>query len=204
MFDKNKLLDLDDGILWTLLLKGNTMSLEVLYRRHYDLLLNYGFKFCQDKELVKDCIQDLFVKLHQSQNLSETSHVRTYLLRGVKNLLKDRLSSIKVTEDIEQTGFDLGIDDSALSFLFQKNDEELRLSRQLLNAYRRLPENQREAIYLRYIKGLSYKEIADVLAIAPQSSMNLVSRGLLKLRTIMKLEKIILVFVFLSMNHRWN
>lgn len=202
MVGKDKLADLDDETLWILLLKGNMMTLELLYRRYYDLLLNYGFKFCQDKELVKDCIQDLFVKLHQSRNLSETDHVRTYLLRSIKNILMDKLSSIKQTEDIEEASFDLKINDSALAFLFRKNDDDLRLSRQLLNSYRQLPENQREAIYLRYIKGLSYKEIAEVLVITPQSSMNLVSRGLSKLRMIMQLKKNVLIILFLCVNYK--
>lgn len=198
MIYKNGLLELDDETLWKLLLKGNIKVLEVLYRRHYDLLLNYGFKFCQDKELVKDCIQDLFVKLHQSSSLSDTSHVKTYLLRGVKNLLIDKLSSMKITEDIEDVKFYLTIDDSTLTFLFNKNDEDLRLSKQLLEAYQQLPENQRVAIYLRYVRGLSYKEIAEILNIAPQSTMNLVSRALTKLRVIMQIEKIIVFLLLFS------
>lgn len=197
MIYNNKFIDLDDETLWKLLLKGNIKVLEVLYRRHYDLLLNYGYKFCQDKELVKDCIQDLFVKLHQSNSLSETHHVKTYLIRGIKNLLIDKLSSMKITEDIEDVKFDLTIDDSTLTFLFNKNDDDLRLSMQLLKAYEQLPENQKVAIYLRYVRGLSYKEIAEILNIAPQSTMNLVSRALTKLRVIMQLEKIIVVFYFL-------
>lgn len=198
MIYKNKLVDLDDETLWKLLLKGNIKVLEVLYRRHYDLLLNYGYKFCQDKELVKDCIQDLFVKLHQSNSLSGTNHVKTYLLRGIKNLLIDKLSSMKITEDIEDVKFDLTIDDFTLTFLFDKNDDDLRLSKQLLEAYQQLPENQKVAIYLRYVRGLSYKEIAEILNIAPQSTMNLVSRALTKLRVIMQLEKIIIIFLLLS------
>lgn len=198
MIYKNGLVELDDETLWKLLLKGNIKVLEVLYRRYYDLLLNYGFKFCQDKELVKDCIQDLFVKLHQSSSLSDTSHVKTYLLRGVKNLLIDKLSSMKITEDIEDVKFYLTIDDSTLTFLFNKNDEDLRLSKQLLDAYQQLPENQKLAIYLRYVRGLSYKEIAEILNIAPQSTMNLVSRALTKLRVIMQIEKIIVFLLLFS------
>ena len=99
------------------------------------------------------------------------------------------------TEDVEKVCFNLTIDNFALSALFKQNDEELKLSRQLLNAYHQLPANQREAIYLRYVKGLPYKEMAEVLDISPQSSINLVSRALTKLRAIMQLEKIILVFL---------
>ena len=184
-----------DESLRELLLNRNVEILEILYRRYYDLLLNYGLKIYPDKELVKDCIQDLFVKLHLSRKLSNTICVKTYLLKALRNLLTDKLSSIKETEDVEKVCFNLTIDNFALSALFKQNDEELKLSRQLLNAYHQLPANQREAIYLRYVKGLPYREMAEVLDIAPQSSINLVSRALTKLRAIMQLEKIILVFL---------
>ncbi len=154
-----------DESLWELLLNRNVEILEILYRRYYDLLLNYGLKIYPDKELVKDCIQDLFVKLHLSRKLSNTICVKTYLLKALRNLLTDKLSSIKETEDVEKVCFNLTIDNFALSALFKQNDEELKLSRQLLNAYHQLPANQREAIYLRYVKGLPYKEMAEVLDI---------------------------------------
>ena len=193
MLTKNEWNNWTDESLWKLLLKKNVKVLEILYRRHYDLLLNYGMKIYPDRELVRDCIQDLFVKLQTSGKLSSCDCVRTYLLKAVRNLMLDKLSALKETEDIEQTSFSLTIDDTRLSSLFQKSDDELRLSRQLLQAYHLLPANQREAIYLRYVKGLPYKEMAEVLGIAPQSSINLVARALTKLRTIMQVEKIILL-----------
>ena len=41
------------------------------------------------------------------------------------------------------------------------------------------------------------KEIAGVLGIASQSSMNLVARAIAKLRTVMQLEKILLLLLML-------
>lgn len=185
---------MEDEVLWDLLLKGNIMPLEILYRRHYDLLLNYGLRYSTDEELVKDCIQDLFVKLHKSTRLSSTGYVRSYLLKSLKNILFDKLSSVKITESLHELSFDLVTDDIFLEQLFKNNDEDLQLSKQLMGAYRNLPDNQRTAIYLRYIKGLSYKEIAEVLNINTQSSMNLVSRALAKLRTQISLDIFFLIF----------
>lgn len=109
-----------DESLWELLLNRNVEILEILYRRYYDLLLNYGLKIYPDKELVKDCIQDLFVKLHLSRKLSNTICVKTYLLKALRNLLTDKLSSIKETEDVEKVCFNLTIDNFALSALFRR------------------------------------------------------------------------------------
>lgn len=186
--------NMEDVALWDLILKGNIKPLEILYKRHYDLLLNYGLKYCSDEELVKDCIQDLFVKLYKSTRLSPTGYVRSYLLKSLKNILFDKLSSLRPTESLQDLSFDLVTDDAALEELFKDNDEDLQISKQLTEAYRSLPDNQRMAIYLRYIKGLSYKEIAAVLDINAQSSMNLVSRALTKLRTKLPMDKFFLIF----------
>lgn len=63
-------------------------------------------------------------------------------------------------------------------------------------AYKQLSENQRMAIYLRYIKGLSYREVAAVLEINPQSAMNLVSRTLTSLRSKMTLKEYLFFLPF--------
>ena len=197
MFARNDLEQKTDEALWELLLERKVMVLEILYKRHYDLLLNYGMKVYPNKDLVQDCIQDFFVKLHQSGKLSHTECVKTYFLKALRNLLIDKLSAVKETVDLEKVSFQMTIDDSVLSRLFDKNDEDIRLSHQLLEAIQQLPVNQRETIYLRYVKGMAYKEIAGVLGIASQSSMNLVARAIAKLRTVMQLEKILLLLLML-------
>lgn len=188
-----------DQTLWGLMLKGDIKSLEVLYKRHYELLLNFGLKYISDEELVKDCIQDLFVRLCNNVRLSATDYVRSYLLTSLKNLIFDKLSSLRPTEGMSALSFELQVEDTSLELLFKNNDEDLRMSRKLMEAYKNLPDNQRIAIYLRYIKGLSYKEVASVLNINPQSSMNLVSRALANLRSKMTLEEyFFLISLFLS------
>ena len=170
------------------MLKGDTKPLEVLYKRHYELLLNFGLKYVSDEEFVKDCIQDLFVKLCSSTRLSPTDYVRSYLLTSLKNLIFDKLSSLKSTEDINALPFDLTIEDTSL--------EDIQMIKNLQEAYKQLSENQRMAIYLRYIKGLSYREVAAVLEINPQSAMNLVSRTLTSLRSKMTLKEYLFFLPF--------
>ena len=163
------------------MLKGDTKPLEVLYKRHYELLLNFGLKYVSDEEFVKDCIQDLFVKLCSSTRLSPTDYVRSYL---------------KSTEDINALPFDLTIEDTSLEVLFKDNDEDIQMIKNLQEAYKQLSENQRMAIYLRYIKGLSYREVAAVLEINPQSAMNLVSRTLTSHRSKMTLKEYLFFLPF--------
>lgn len=189
--------NMKDVALWDLVLKGDMKAMSVLYKRHYDLLFNFGLKYVQDEDFVKDCIQDVFVKLCTSKHLSHTDYVRSYFLTSLKHTMSDKLSALKPLEELNEHSFNLSIEDTALSVLFKDSDEELGLSQRLVSAYKSLQENQRMAIYLRYIKGLSYKEIAVILDINPQSSMNLVSRALANLRSKMSLEDYLLILILL-------
>lgn len=186
---------MEDVALWNLVLEGDMKAMSVLYKRHYDLLFNFGLKYVQNDDFVKDCIQDVFVKLCTSKHLSHTDYVRSYFLTSLKHTISDKLSSLKPLEELSEHSFNLSIEDTALSVLFKDGDEELGIGQRLVSTYKSLPDNQRIAIYLRYIKGLSYKEIAVLLDINPQSSMNLVSRALANLRSKMSLEDYLLVLI---------
>lgn len=185
----------EDAGLWTLFLEGDKHSLEIIYIRHYDLLLNYGLKYNIGEHLVKDCIQDLFVKLFSSKNLKATRYVRSYLIKSLRNLILDKISVRKTEQVLDNIDFDIFVNDSALENLFSKNDEDLQVSRKLMKAYSHLSLHQKQIIYLRHIKDMSYKEIADFLGINEQSSMNLYSRTLLKIRKLMLNIKLFFIFI---------
>lgn len=53
--------------------KGNEEALAMLMKEHYADLYDYAFRFCKDKEMVKDCIQEIFFSLwkcrHTASNI---------------------------------------------------------------------------------------------------------------------------------------
>lgn len=178
-------------------METNTHTLETIYKEHYALLLNYGLKFSRDKELVKDCIQDVFVKLHRSGKLPQTGIVRSYLLKALRNTLYDRINSAKETAELE-FAFHLPDTENLFDRFFSRSDEDVLLAKRLVNALNELPTNQKTALYLRYIREMSYNEIADVLDIKVQSSMNLISRSLTNLRGLLKNDYLILALYFIG------
>lgn len=187
--------EMDDMTLWSSLIEGNLRALETIYKRHYALLLNYGLKVCQDIELTKDCIQDVFVKLHKSKELSQTVSPRAYLLKALRNTLYDNLLLSKETTSLDEFAFHISESHDLFEQLFFKNDEDLQLSKQLLKALSSLPSNQKTILYLRFVKELSHKEIAEIMNINVQSSMNLVSRALMKLRGLMKNDNLLIMLL---------
>lgn len=172
--------------LWILLIKGDTNSLETIYKEFYNLLLNYGLKIYPDQEFIKDCIQDLFIKIYQSKQLNPTSSVRSYLLKSLRNLIKEKLSFEKNMEQIDELAFKIEEPDNYENTHFICDDKDLLLKKRLILSYNKLSENQRMIIYLRYVRELSHEEIGDIIGINKQSSMNASSRILAKLRELIK------------------
>ena len=185
--------EMDDLTLWNLIIKGDRKALEVLYQRYYSLLLNYGLKCDIDRETVKDCIQDLFVGIFKNTNIKTTDlTVRSYLLRALRNNLNYKLASWREENSLGDFAFSLPSNEDLFERLFPKNDCDQLLARQLVEVISQLSSNQKRILYLRYVKGFSYKEIADVMNINVQSAKNLHGRGLEKLRRLMNIDNKIL------------
>ena len=59
---------------------------------------------------------------------------------------------------------------------------EVQQWKSVLEAIKHLPDQQKQVLYLYYIKELSHKEIGEILGINPQSSMNTLAKSIKKLR----------------------
>lgn len=173
---------MNEAELWSKVLSGDMTALSLLYKQNYNLLFNWGMRFVPDEEFVKDCIQDVFVKICSSRKLSSTPYVRSYLLTSLRNMIFDRVASAHDDVSISGRLFEIDDNDSGIELLFKDDDDSRMLGRRLVMAYNSLTYNQRVSVYLRYVRGLSYKEIAAVMEMNPQSAMNLVSRALKSLR----------------------
>ncbi|WP_075556996.1 RNA polymerase sigma factor [Parabacteroides timonensis] len=174
---------LSDTNIWDACLKGDRRAFAELYRRYYPLLYNYGCKFCANKELVKDCIQNFFAKLIQNyQKLSTTQSVRGYLLLAFRNRLYDDLKHENSRSDMFLPCIDdlLSFDKGLIPFPPEDETSDDFIIMRL--AFLELSSRQQEVLYLYYMLGASHSDIADILDINYQSSKNLLCRSLLKLK----------------------
>ena len=92
---------ISDEKLWESCLKGDKEAFRELYCRFYALLRNYGIKLLPDKNLVEDCVQDIFINLIQNHtSLSPTANVRGYLLKALRHKLYDTIEKNRKMEDV--------------------------------------------------------------------------------------------------------
>ena len=86
---------------------GDDDAYASLYEEYVQDLYQYGLCFTSDTELVKDCIQDLFVYLYANRSHLEIScQVKTYLLVSLKhNICRSLLRSQKYDSLEEEIPF---------------------------------------------------------------------------------------------------
>ena len=163
---------------------GDTEAFSQLYNLHANLLFNYGLRLTADKELLKDCIHDIFVRLYTRKDESgKIGDLRTYLLISLRNRLCDELRRQRFMSctAVEETGLSTPTDVEDDYMEEERRRQELSLVRQLLA---RLSPRQREAFTLYYIEERKYEDICRMMDMNYQSVRNLIHRGLARLRSL--------------------
>jgi RNA polymerase sigma factor (sigma-70 family) len=175
--------NLDDCLLWSQLKAGDEEAFSLLFEKYYSLLVNYGKTLNTESEIVKDCIQDVFVDIwNYRNNLNEARVVKAYLLSSVRKRIvrlheRNHIFSNAINIDSIDFLYEYSIEDRLIA------DETMAKSvkkiNQLINS---LPARQSEALYLRYHQGLTVDQVSEVLNINYQSTKNLLHRAILQLR----------------------
>lgn len=175
-----------DHELWARFLNGDERVLSLIYLRHVNALFDYGCKISSDQGLVKDAIQDIFCTIIRNRDsLSYTDNIRLYLFKALKR---------KVIRELQKKSNYQLADDRQINFEiefmhgFDHVDTELsdQQKNELINAIESLTSRQKEAIYLRFTRGMDYEEISMILNLNYQSARALIHRAISKLRTILK------------------
>lgn len=158
------------------------------YNEYLDDLYAYALHMRFDEQTVMDAIHDVFYKLctHYS-SLNEINNLKFFLFRSLRNRLIDikrvnRENTISLhapDEPQEMLPFQLYV--TIEDEIIMKEDAE-EISQKIENVLGRLTNRQREIIYLRYIQEQSYEEIAGIMQISIESSRNLLSKTLTKLK----------------------
>lgn len=80
----------EDFALWNQFLEGDEKAYLYIYKLYAQDMYSYGMLFTANSELVKDCLHDVFVKIHRNRKkLSQVDNIRLYLLKAMKNYLFD-------------------------------------------------------------------------------------------------------------------
>lgn len=174
---------IEDQLLWETFLSGNDQAYAYIYEKYVQDLFIFGRQYSVDRELVKDCIQDVFIKIYKNRaKLTSINNVKLYLFISLKNnILSELKKSPNWTEWIDNIHPDVFMEDTPENLYIAKEDDEIQ-SEQINKMIEELSPRQQKVIHYRFVECLSIPEIQELMGINYQSVVNLLQRSIIKIR----------------------
>ena len=177
--------DLD---LWEGCKAGNQDMLSEIYRRYFDDMYSYGYRILNDQEVVKDCVQTIFVKLISGKHRYTVTNLKAYLFAALRNALYQHQRQLAVRKKMENEIRYTAGPPFTLDFSLPEQRQQENLAA-LQQALQHLTARQKEVIYLRYIADVSYEDISDIMQLSTKGTYKLVARALQHLKELLSTDE---------------
>ena len=148
---------------WDKMRLGDKQALFELYNNMYFHLIRFGLKINADDELVKDCVNQVFLNLWDKRSrLNAVDNVKSYLMTSLKRCMLDQLA---YTDKMNAAVSRMGAEEERAELSYEEimiavqQDDELKHKLQL--AIKQLTPRQMELIQLKFFEGLTYEQIAE-------------------------------------------
>jgi RNA polymerase sigma-70 factor (ECF subfamily) len=127
-------------------------------------LLRYAAWLLDDRDRARDVVQEVFLRLCKESHERVGDHIAGWLFKVCRNLALDvrERDSRRKRLDVTQV---IRVSDVVASYS-RDPVERRHLLRQILERIDGLPSNQREAVFLKFHEGFSYKEISQLTGLS--------------------------------------
>jgi RNA polymerase sigma-70 factor (ECF subfamily) len=172
---------------------GDEAACAELVNEHQRMVLQLSINLLGDREEALDLSQDVFLRVFRTiRQFRGQSQLRTWIYRIVVNQARNRQrwwrrrfrsSQVSLDQHLEQHGDQLpGRDQAGPDRVFAQK----QLAARLQAALERLPFDQRTAIVLREVDGLSYDDIAYSLGVTLGTVKSRLTRARQALRAVLQ------------------
>lgn len=142
-------------------------------------LLRYAHSLTQDAEEARDVVQDVFIKLSQNLATLEPDRLAPWLFTVCKNRALDHQRKQKRIIVMEMQTLDLEASEAPPPGAEMENRETSAVLRRFIGE---LPGRQQEAIRLKFVAGLDYKQISEAMQTSIGNVGYLIHHGVQALR----------------------
>ncbi|WPP51802.1 RNA polymerase sigma-70 factor [Catalinimonas niigatensis] len=160
---------------------GDSQAFKLLFDEYYPRLYHLAFYYLRSDVISEEVVSDVFLKLwNNRKRLVEIEHLDFYFFQAVKN---QSLTCLKKEARLPQTD-----ELSSKSLRIEYNEpENLLIARELAamieEGISQLPEKCEMIFRMVREDGMSYREVAELLEIAPKTVENQMGIALKKLKT---------------------
>lgn len=140
-----------------------------LYRKYYEQLYRYCYyRLNRRKEVTEDVVAEVFLKAleHIKDYRHKGAPFVVWLYRIARNLIIDKAKKTSSQEELSSKNVEVlpsGED-------FSKAFEEKELLARITSLIESLPDDQNEVVTLKFVSGLSFKEIGKIVGIGANAA----------------------------------
>ena len=185
--------EIDEKLLVRAYQAGDDGAFDAIVRSQYNALYAHALRRLSQHEAAEDAVQDTLLRAYRAlPNLDGDLALRAWLHRILTNVCFDEGSRRQrqhgLVERIGALPEELAEDPIDEAILHDT-------VRVMSEALQELPESYREALVLRYVDGLSFREVAEVSGITEENARARVQRGKSALHKIMSRLAVMLAFI---------
>ncbi|MFC1963226.1 RNA polymerase sigma factor [Chloroflexota bacterium] len=178
---------------------GEIEAFNSLVEQYEGLVYNIAFRMMGNEAVAEDATQDTFLSAYKSMGSFRGGNFQSWLLRIAANCCHDLLRSARRSRT---TSLDALLENPGAPPLTDHSESpedyalHHELGRLLSKGLTNIPAEQRLAIILYDIQGLSYEEISQVTGSSLGTVRSRLSRGRAHLRNFLRQHKELLPFEF--------
>lgn len=187
-----------DEELVALFVSGCNEAFDELLLRYKDRLYSYISYIVRNNDMADDLFQETFVKaimtLRQGR-YKENGRFYAWLTRIAHNLLIDQFRNernealVYDEEDSETVWQEVAMMADGYREYELINEQVLTDVRVLMD---KLPDNQREVVYMRFYQDLSFKEISEITGVSINTALGRMRYGIMNMRRMAEANHILL------------
>ena len=150
---------------------------ENIYRQHYARMYRLARTMLYDVDESKDVVSDIFARLFREKYQPQQSQMEGYLMTAVRNRCRDVLSHKSMQERVEK----LFLQESMQGHITSMNDDD-RLERLMQFIEAELPPLSQLIFRLRFLREMSYEEVAQATGVSKVTVYNHLSQSLQRIK----------------------
>lgn len=185
--------EIDEKLLVRAYQAGDERAFDTIVRTQYNALYAHALRRLSDHDSAEDAVQDTLLRAYRAlPNLDGDLALRAWLHRILTNVCHDEGNRRRRQQGlVEKVGAlpeelaDDPVDEAVLH-------DTVRI---MSEALKDLPESYREALVLRYVDGLSFRDVAEATGTTEENARARVHRGRLALHRILSRVAIVLAFL---------
>lgn len=154
---------------------------EHIYRQYYPQMYRIARTMLYDADECKDIVSDIFARLLRGGIMPDSDKIEGYLRMSVRNRCRDILKHKSIRERVEH----LFSQELAQSNIIAINDDD-RLERLMQFIEAELPALSQQIFRLKFLKEMSYEEVAHATGVSKVTVYNHLSQSLLRIKDYFK------------------